>query len=440
MASKSLIRTAQHSTKFANPGKLDTLRVFLNEYQQAVRFYVDHLWDVGTSWVSNKGDNKVLDISNDKFDIPPFISTTNLYLDLPSLSAKMHKSASGQAIGIVSSVVARIRRTSFRLSVAIATGNVSKAAELQLKLDKLKRAKPDANIRHANLDSNTVDFITSNRDGVEFKQFDGFLRIVSMSKTLGYIEIPIKFHRHTNNLKKRGYRRKTTWVVRIDSVCSTWERPVEPIKASGHKVGADQGVKTCLTLSDGQVTGICPHGHTLESIMHKVTRCQRGSKGFARAQKHRANHINFAVKQLNMSDINEIGFERVHNIRHGKNTSKLLKAWTYTIIKTAIVRRCDEAGVQFSEQSSIYRSQRCSSCGFVHKKSRKGKDFTCTACGHHLDADLNGAINHEIDLPDIPFSLMSMKLNISGFYWLKTGMFDVHGEEITIPQQQNLTI
>ena len=44
-------------------------------------------------------------------------------------------------------------------------------------------------------------------------------------------------------------------------------------------------------------------------------------------------------------------------------------------------------------------------------------------------------MNHECELNPIPFSLLSKKLNNVGFYWLESGLFDLLGVEITVPQQ-----
>ena len=438
MKTKTLIRTAQHTTKFSNPGKIEVLRTFLSEYQLAVQHYVDYFWTTKVEWIASDQSIKTLDVVNEKFDLPNFISTVgNEPKNTPNLSAKMFKNAAGQALGIVASVIAKRNKLTFKLNVATAKGDVNRVLKLQEDLEAFKLTKPDAKITTANLDSNTLEFIDVNYNGKSFKEFDGFLKITSMSKTLGFIEIPVKFHRQVNNLQKRGYKQKTTWFVSLDKVCSTWEKPLPTKKQSGRKVGADQGIKTCLTLSDGQITPPCNHGHSLESIMQKLSRCKKGSKGFANVQEHRKNYINWSIKQLNLTDINEIGYENVKNIRYGKNQSNYMKSWTFTTIRTAVERRCEEAGVQLNQQGSIYRSQRCSSCGFVHKKSRNKKQFTCTQCGHCLDADLNGALNHEVNLVDIPYSLLSRKLNMTGFYWLESGLYSIDGEEITVPRQEN---
>lgn len=414
------------------------LRTFLSEYQLAVQHYVDYFWTTKVEWFASDKSTKCLDVINNQFDLPNFISTVgNEPKNTPSLSAKMFKSAAGQALGIVGSVIAKRNKIAFKLNIAIVKGDINRVAKLQEQLEKFNLTKPDAKITTANLDSNTLEFIEINkRTDERFKEFDGFLKITSMSKTLGFIEIPVKFHRQVKNLQNRGYKQKTTWFVSIDKVCSTWEKPRSAKKQSGRKVGADQGIKTCLTLSDGQATSKCNHGHSLESIMQKLSRCKKGSNGFKRAQEHRKNYINWSIKQLNLDDINEIGYENVKNIRFGKNQSNFMKSWTFTTIRTAVERRCEEEGVLLTQQSSIYRSQRCSSCGFVHKKSRNKKQFTCTQCGHCLDADLNGALNHEVDLLDIPYALLSRKLNIVGFYWLEYGLYSIDGEEITVPQQE----
>ena len=438
MKSKTLIRTAAHSTKFSNTGKLEVLRTFLSEYELAVKHYVDYFWTTKVEWIASDKSTKCLDVANDKFDLPNFISTTdNEPKNTPSLSSRIIKSAAGQALGIVGSTIAKRNKLAFKLNVATAKGDLKRLSKLQEELEKFKLTKPVANIKTANLDSNTLEFITVNESEEKFKEFDGFLKITSMSKTLGFIEIPVKFHRQVKNLKNRGFTQKTTWFVSLDKVCSTWEKQRPTKKSSGRKVGADQGIKTCLTLSDGQLTGTCNHGHSLESIMQKLSRCKKGSNGFARAQDHRTNYINWTIKQLNLDDINEIGYENVKNIRYGKNTSTFMKSWTFTTIRTAVERRCEEEGHLLPQQSSIYRSQRCSSCGFVHKKSRNKKQFTCAQCNHSLDADLNGALNHEVDLVDIPYVLLSRKLNMTGFYWLESGLYLISGEEITVPRQEN---
>jgi hypothetical protein len=61
----------------------------------------------------------------------------------------------------------------------------------------------------------------------------------------------------------------------------------------------------------------------------------------------------------------------------------------------------------------------------VLKSNRKGKEYTCKHCGCIIDADYNAALNHEIELPEIPYDIRKLNLNRKGFYWLETGIFDL---------------
>ena len=430
MKQQTLVRSSKHSIKFANTGKQALLRSILTEYRDAVNFYIDYLWTNRVEWTMKDGSVHVFDLSDKRFELPTFISTSTIFPARLNLSARFYKSAATQAIGIVASIINKHKKLLFKLDVSIARGNIDAAEKLQKRVDDSILTMSRYDSIAANLDSNTLEFIPSSDS-----HFDGFLKIHSLSRTKygRNILLPIKFTRHNKKLIDRGFVQMTSWILTEDSLNSLWSKPKPDKKTAGKKVGADQGVKTCLTLSDGQITGECLHGHTLESIMQKISRLTKGSKAFARAQAHRTNYINWSVKQLNLDDINEIGYENVKDIRKGKNSSNLMKAWTYTEIRTAVGRLCEEAGVQLTEQGSIYRSQRCSDCGFVHKKNRNKKTFRCIHCNHELDSDLNGALNHEVDLVEVPYSILSLKLNMKGFFWKESGMFDLNGQEIAVP-------
>jgi len=53
-------------------------------------------------------------------------------------------------------------------------------------------------------------------------------------------------------------------------------------------------------------------------------------------------------------------------------------------------------GVTFAEVNPAYSSQTCSGCGFVAKANRRSQSkFSCRACGHEINADVNAARNLE---------------------------------------------
>jgi hypothetical protein len=107
----------------------------------------------------------------------------------------------------------------------------------------------------------------------------------------------------------------------------------------------------------------------------------------------------------------------------------MISHWTHSLIKKKVLALAEQNGVHFVQQDSKYRSQRCSSCGLVKKSNRKGEIYSCS-CGIKIDSDLNAARNHEVDLPDVGFL---GKLNTTGFYWLDSGVFDLHGGSLQSP-------
>jgi len=274
--------------------------------------------------------------------------------------------------------------------------------------------------------------------------FDAFVRLKSFT-TLVYnksIYLPINFTSISKKYESEGWRRMTSFLLCDNHIQIRWEKEQPEKKTKGIVVGADQGIKTTVTLSDTQTTvATCPHGHSLESIIDKVSRKKRGSKAFKRAVAHRTNYINYSVNRLNLSNIKEVRFEEIKNINHGRRTSRKMRSWTNTTIRDKVSDVCIRSGVRFELASSIYRSQRCSGCGIVLKANRKGKIYRCKRCNMEMDADLNAACNHSVDLVDIPYSLMHEKLNRQGFYWLAPteenprGLFDLTMQELIVPAQ-----
>ncbi|MEB5262613.1 zinc ribbon domain-containing protein, partial [Pseudomonas aeruginosa] len=130
-------------------------------------------------------------------------------------------------------------------------------------------------------------------------------------------------------------------------------------------------------------------GHTLATILQKLSKCKSGSKGFARAAAHRKTHINWLVKQLNLLNVKELKLENVENIKFGVCVSRLLKHWSNPLIRDSLIKLCEEQGVLVTLVANEYNSQRCNKCGWVQKSNRSGKLFHCKHCQHQDDADAN---------------------------------------------------
>jgi len=205
---------------------------------------------------------------------------------------------------------------------------------------------------------------------------------------------------------------------------------------NGDVIGVDQGLSTLLTTSRDDEFPLDVHGHTLGAILAKLALCKSGSKGFARAASHRKNHINWLVKQLNLSNIKELKLENVENIKFGVCVSRLLKHWSNPLIRDSLIKLGEEQGVLVTLVDNEYNSQRCNKCGWVQKSNRKGKVFHCKHCHHEDDAYANASKNILIrhTLFELPFGFRSLRKNLKGFFWNQNGLFSKIGEEITVPQ------
>ena len=206
---------------------------------------------------------------------------------------------------------------------------------------------------------------------------------------------------------------------------------------------ADQGIKTVLTLSDGQTTPPSDnHGHTFDSILDKVSRKKKGSNAFKRAKQHQKNFVNWSINQLNFSNVKQLNFEEIYNIGYKNPTNRKLSHWQNTLIRDKTESKCEDLGIRLIYQSSTYMSQRCSCCGNVRKANRKGKNYSCKNCGNTMDADLNAAKNHVINLPEVPWTLRDLNLNRGlGFIWSEDGFYDLEGRSLqSLPHVEDKTV
>jgi IS605 OrfB family transposase len=196
-------------------------------------------------------------------------------------------------------------------------------------------------------------------------------------------------------------------------------------KATGDVVGLDIGIINVVSLSDGQRSKDDNHGWNLEKIQYQLCKKKKGSNGFAKVQSHRANYINWSIKQLNFGKIKTLRLENIKNVRRGKKTSRFLNHWTYTLIKDKLEQTCEKLGVQVEYICPTYTSQRCSRCGWVRSSNRKGKLFKCGQCSCVMDSDLNGSCNIAANLIGISNKERLLQKNRVGFYWLEAGQASI---------------
>ena len=77
--------------------------------------------------------------------------------------------------------------------------------------------------------------------------------------------------------------------------------------------------------------------------------------------------------------------------KRGLNRSILEQGWSQ--LRTMLRYKAEWAGRRFVQVNPAHTSQSCSVCGVIDKASRRGKVFSCRACGEVIDADWNAAIN-----------------------------------------------
>lgn len=425
LMSDTIVKSSRHSFKNTNPGKLGVIRAFIKEYRRVAEAIVSDIWTNGYSYTIKDIEMRFAPKEN-RLEAPPFLDYNKFDIET-TLTARALSSLVTQVSGILSAACEKQRK---RIYIYEKNKEIGKTKLDQEKLiKKIKQnipQKPNTNRLNPELSSKCCMYIET-----EESSFDGFLKFGALMKGISAVYIPINMHRHSGRLLTLGAERMNSFLITEDSVNVRWRIPLPERKTEGKIVGADQGIKNVITLSDGQAPEVDIHGHSLDSIIKRMSRKKKGSKSFKRSQEHRTNHINMLINQIDTSEILEIRLEQIYNIGYGKSNNRYLQHFTNTTIRDKMEDFATMNGVRFVEQDSTYRSQRCSCCGLVRKANRKRKIYECKHCGNVMDADLNAATNHAHDIPEVPYTLRMKNLNRgSGFFWTKDGFFDFSGRSL----------
>ncbi len=424
---KDIIRSSKHwFVSFANTGKRNALDMFLQDARDALSFYIGYLWNNRIEYTI-KDQQRVFDIKNDLLDCPSFISTNNIAFNT-SLSARALKCISTQACSIVSGVITEKKRLlfvreQFRLDRKSIKNINKKIGEISYSEPKLS---PKVGIE---LNSICLNLIKTNG------HFNGFLKLSSLYKRgsnfNGKIYLPLKYTKASKKWEARG-ELLNSFILNNSSVDLRWKCSVAQ-RADGAIIGADTGMNNLVFLSNGEHTlQEDIHGHSLNSIINKLSNCKKGSKAFKKAQEHRENFINWSINQLNFEGIKTLRIERIFDLRRGKASSRRMSHFTNPLTHRKLVNRSLELGVQVQENESPWKSQRCFVCGYVDAVNRKQEKFKCLNCNHSNHSDWNAAENATLDLPPT-YELRHILKNDKRFFFQKNGFFNLQGEELTVP-------
>ena len=334
-----MIRKSTINLKHANKGKLEKIHTTAIEYQRVVNIFIGSIWEA--KQFSGK-----------------FVKNTAVE---SWLSARLKQAAAKQALSIVKS-----------------------------QRKKKKNHNPKFNKLVMELDSR---FVKITQD-IENNTFDIWVRLTSIGNKI-IINLPSQKHKHINKLIEDEWQLKGSTRLRItDKGCFLdlfFQKEAPAIRTQGKPKAIDIGYKKLIVSSEQEFIGNF-------SIYEKIARKKQGSKAFKRALTERNNNINQSCNLLDLSDTKALYAEDLKNVKHkskGKIRKKFnskLARWTYPKVLEKFTMLCEERGILFKKVPPQYTSQRCSSCGVICKKNRKGEIYKC-ACGNVMDADENAAIN-----------------------------------------------
>jgi transposase len=409
-----LIRSSSVTTKFSNTNRLENLDDFINEYKRITSEFITHLWELDTN---NQEIPKLI-----PKDITSQVDTW--------LSARMVQASAKQASGIVRGTLTKQKKRLKQVEEFNKQKMFKKARKLQKFCDEAKITKPSLEHVWPELDSRFINVDLDNPTS-----FDGWITIGSIKKRgdKGNVSITIPFKKtvHFNKMMEKG-NIKSGARISNDSVTFMFdiEKPKE--KENGSTIGIDIGIKDVVTLSDNTKFKKDIHNHSLESIQKKLSRKEKGSKSFSKAQKHRTNYVKWYLNQIDLNGVKTVRMENIKDLRRNKKYSRYMSHWTYTEIVNKLQDLTLNTGVQLVKINPVYTSQRCSRCGWTCKANRNGKMFVCKACEYAGDADYNASVNISFDLPEISKEEQLLHKNRSGFYW------NVVGWESTVPAVQEV--
>ena len=188
----------------------------------------------------------------------------------------------------------------------------------------------------------------------------------------------------------------------------TVEIPEDGINDFEEFLGIDFGVVDVVALSNGKnVSSEWINKYRLKrerirgSIQRKGTRSTRRLlKRLSGRERSTATLINHTLSKRIVSEAKSLGLgvavEDLKGIRKAANKLRkkqkgLRHKWSFNQLRGMLAYKSKLAGIPFVAVDPAYTSQICSACGEMG--DRKGKNFSCKACGNTMDADTLAAKN-----------------------------------------------
>jgi len=149
----------------------------------------------------------------------------------------------------------------------------------------------------------------------------------------------------------------------------------------------------------------CHHVHKKYRELRRTFQ-HKGKFGLLKRIKHRESHIvrntNHHISKKLVLDAKAskaiLVLEDLKHIRgrgrsFSKNFNHAVNSWSFYQLAQMIEYKAKKYGVSLAYVAPQYTSQRCSKCGHIDAKNRKGNLFCCVKCGIVEDAGANAGFN-----------------------------------------------
>ena len=229
--------------------------------------------------------------------------------------------------------------------------------------------------------------------------------------TINCLDTTFTFWKHrewTGTIKTITIKRDKVGDYHLYIVCEN-PKPIQKLPLTGNEAGADFGMKTFLTLSDG-IKIFSPEFYkqslnAIRSANKALSRKQYLSKGWFRAKRHLARvhkdianrrrdwffklalrlvrrYDNIAIETLNIDAMKKRWGRKISDIAFGEFS--LILKWT-----------CAKYGKTFSKSGQWQPTTKpCHCCGLKNNDlTLDARYWTCRNCGAEHDRDVNAAIN-----------------------------------------------
>ncbi len=380
-----MIRTTEHSLKYITDHKKQKLDILFEEYQRVVNEYIRLFWNQ-TSWKSKASSEEYNQVDS-------------------WLMGKIMKCAYAQAIQIIRSTKDKQKKLVYKQYKRVYSKAIKKHPNWNIVTQRFSEWSKGKTFRdRTKIPFFSGDSIELNSDlckiyqDVNVSHFDMVIRLGSIWGNRLSLELPIRKHKHFNQLLESGFNVKSS--LRLSrknnkySINLYLSKELEDVKDEGNIIGIDVGIKKLMSISDGSFIGT-----EIESIIKKYKRRKQNSKNSKKTLKQIKDYIGYCVNQLNFESTQCIVMEELkpsNMMKKGKSSKefrKTLSKWNQNLLVDRIKNKCELNRVELQFILPHHTSQMCSQCGEIHRESRKGELYQCISCGYSLDADYNASLN-----------------------------------------------